>query len=79
VAYLTGIGAILRLGVRTASFVALCEVLFAVLVAWILLAQLPGPAQLVGGLFILTGIVVVQRTERPMNNSAGEPSVSAGS
>lgn len=63
-AYLTGIEAILRLGTRTASFVALTEVLFAVLVAWVLLAQLPGPSQLVGGICIVAGIVVIQRTER---------------
>jgi drug/metabolite transporter (DMT)-like permease len=63
-AYLTGIGAILRLGTRSASFVALTEVLFAVLVAWALLAELPGLPQLLGGLCIVSGIVVIQRTER---------------
>jgi drug/metabolite transporter (DMT)-like permease len=63
-AYLAGIGAVLRLGVRSASFVALTEVLFAVLFAWLLLAELPGPAQLLGGAAIVTGIVVIRRTER---------------
>jgi drug/metabolite transporter (DMT)-like permease len=63
-AYLTGIGAIHRLGTRSASFVALTEVLFAVLVAWIVLAELPGPSQLIGGICIVSGIVVIQRTER---------------
>lgn len=63
-AYLTGISAIRRLGSRSASFVALTEVLFAVLVAWLLLDELPGPFQLLGGLCIVTGIIVIQRHER---------------
>jgi drug/metabolite transporter (DMT)-like permease len=63
-AYLTGIAAVRRLGSRSASFVALTEVLFAVLTAWVLLAQLPGVPQLIGGVCIVTGIVVIQRTGR---------------
>ncbi len=64
-AYLTGIAGVVRLGPRAASFVSLSEVLFAILVAWLLLAQLPGLLQLLGGVSILSGIVVIQRTERP--------------
>lgn len=64
VAYLSGIAAIVRLGTRVASFVALTEVLFAVLIAWVLLAELPGTAQLIGGLCIVAGIVVIRRDER---------------
>lgn len=64
-AYLTGIGGVRRLGARTASFVSLSEVLFAVLTAWLLLAQLPGLWQLLGGVAILVGIVVIQRNEGP--------------
>jgi drug/metabolite transporter (DMT)-like permease len=63
-AYLTGIAAIRRMGARSASFVALTEVLFAVLVAWALLAELPGPVQLVGGAAIVAGIVLVRREDR---------------
>lgn len=63
-AYLSGIGGILRLGARSASFIALTEVLFAVVVAWALLAELPGPAQLLGGACIIAGIVVIRRHER---------------
>lgn len=63
-AYLGGIGGIVRLGSRSASFIALTEVLFAVLVAWALLAELPGPAQLLGGGCIIAGIVVIRRQER---------------
>jgi drug/metabolite transporter (DMT)-like permease len=64
IAYLAGIGAIVRLGTRAASFIALTEVLFAVLLAWLLVGQLPGPWQLFGGICIVTGIVVIQRHER---------------
>lgn len=60
-AYLTGIGAISRLGTRVASFVGLTEVLAATLIAWVVLAELPGPIQLAGGILILVGIVLVQR------------------
>ena len=61
VAYLTGIGAITRLGSRVASFVGLTEVLAAVLIAWIVLSELPGTPQLIGGVLILGGIILVQR------------------
>jgi hypothetical protein len=42
----------------------LSEVMFAVLFAWILLGELPRPVQLVGGLFILAGIVAVRSEQR---------------
>ncbi len=63
-AYVTGIAASRRLGSRLASFVALLEVLFAVLFSWALLSELPGVAQAVGGLLVLTGVVVVRTGER---------------
>jgi drug/metabolite transporter (DMT)-like permease len=77
-AYLTGIGGVVRLGSRTASFVSLTEVLFAVLVAWVLLAELPGAAQLLGGAAILLGIVVIQRAEGGAPEHPPAPSVDAG-
>ena len=49
IAYTTGIAASRRLGSRLASFVALLEVVAAVAFAWLLLDQLPGTLQLVGG------------------------------
>jgi drug/metabolite transporter (DMT)-like permease len=64
IAYLAAIGGIIRLGTRSASFLALAEVLFAVLVAWALLAEVPGPVQLLGGAGIVAGIVVIRRQER---------------
>jgi drug/metabolite transporter (DMT)-like permease len=64
VAYLSGIGAVVRLGTRSASFIALTEVLLAVVAAWVLLAELPGPSQLVGGVCIVVGIVIIRRNDR---------------
>ena len=72
-AYLTGIAGVVRLGPRAASFVSLSEVLFAILTAWLLLSQLPGPLQLLGGAAILAGIVVIQRTEQPGEPRAPDP------
>jgi drug/metabolite transporter (DMT)-like permease len=63
VAYVTGIAAGRRLGSRLASFVALGEVLAAVLWTWALLGELPRPVQLAGGLLVLAGVVVVKLGE----------------
>ena len=59
-AYLTGVIAVRRLGSAVASFVALTEVLFAVVFAAVLLGQVPSTGQVLGGLLVLAGIVVVQ-------------------
>lgn len=64
VAYVSGIAASRRLGSRLASFVALVEVVFGVLWAWLLLDELPRAVQLVGGLLILAGVVSVKAGER---------------
>ena len=63
-AYLFGIAGGARLGSRVASFVGLFEVLFAVLAAWALLGDLPAPIQLVGGVLILVGVVLVKPAAR---------------
>jgi drug/metabolite transporter (DMT)-like permease len=60
-AYPSGIIAVRRLGSSVASFVSLTEVIFAVIFAFVLLGQRPGPMQLVGGVLILAGIALVQR------------------
>jgi drug/metabolite transporter (DMT)-like permease len=73
VAYTTGIAASRRLGSRLASFVALLEVVAAVTFAWLLLDQLPGVLQLVGGAFVVAGVVVVKLGERPRPSAS--PSV----
>jgi len=66
VSYVSGILATRALGARMASFAALLEVLFSVVFAWLLLAQLPGAIQLLGGVLLVGGVVVVR---------AGEPRI----
>ncbi|GAC1604202.1 MAG: EamA family transporter [Pseudarthrobacter sp.] len=62
-AYVSGIMAARALGSKVASFVSLTEVLFAVIWAWLLLGELPGAIQLVGGVFIVAGVVLVRLDE----------------
>lgn len=62
-AYLLGTIAARRLGSTVASFVGLTEVLFAVIFAWLLLSELPAPVQLLGGVFIVAGVVAVRAGE----------------
>lgn len=70
VAYATGIAGVRRLGSRVGSFVGLSEVLFAVLFAWSFLGQRPGVGQLLGGIVVLAGIVLVRLGE-PRVDRAG--------
>jgi drug/metabolite transporter (DMT)-like permease len=65
VSYTTGIAASRRLGSRLASFVALVEVLFALVFAWLLLGELPRSVQVLGGALVLAGVVLVKLGERP--------------
>ena len=62
-AYAAGITAARALGAKLASFLGLTEVLFAVAFAWLLLDELPGLSQLVGGAFIVGGVALVQWDE----------------
>ena len=62
-AYITGIGAARRLGAKLGSFVAMAEILFAVLFAWLLLHQTPSGTQFLGGALILAGVVLVRLDE----------------
>ncbi|WP_067242587.1 EamA family transporter [Microbacterium resistens] len=62
-AYVLGIASTRMLGSRVASFVALAEVIAALLFGWLLLGQLPGPWQLAGGALVLAGVVVVKLGE----------------
>jgi drug/metabolite transporter (DMT)-like permease len=63
VAYVTGIAAARLLGAKLASFVGLTEVMFAVLIAWMLLAELPTAVQFVGGALIVAGVALVRVDE----------------
>ncbi|WP_081683136.1 DMT family transporter [Marmoricola sp. URHB0036] len=77
--YVTGITATRVLGSKLASFVGLSEVLFTVLLAWLLLGELPRAIQLVGGLFILAGVAVVRAEESRPVRIGGRDSSDAGS
>jgi drug/metabolite transporter (DMT)-like permease len=60
IAYVAGIGAARILGPKLASFVGLTEVVFAMLVAWLLLGELPTGIQLAGGALIIAGVTLVR-------------------
>lgn len=62
-AYLTGIAAVRRLGARLASFVSLMELIMATVLSALLLSQVPGPRQILGGLVIVSGLVLVRLGE----------------
>ncbi|WP_342037209.1 DMT family transporter [Brevibacterium ammoniilyticum] len=55
-AYITGILGLRYIGATVGSFVNLIEVPFSVIVAWLLLSEMPAPIQLAGGVFILGGV-----------------------
>lgn len=71
-AYVAGVAAVRMLGAKVASFVALSEVLFAVLFAWLVLAELPTPVQLLGGALIVAGLVAVRADETRGLAAGGE-------
>jgi drug/metabolite transporter (DMT)-like permease len=70
-AYVSGIVAARALGSKVASFVSLTEVLFAVIWAWLLLGELPGAIQLLGGVLIVGGVILVRLDE--LRTPAVEP------
>lgn len=76
-AYLMGIVATRGLGSKVASFVALFEVLFAVIWAWLLLGEMPRIIQLLGGLAIMGGVVLVRLDDLRGSSSRG-PSYPVG-
>jgi drug/metabolite transporter (DMT)-like permease len=63
VSYVAGIGAARVLGARLSSFVGLTEVMFAVLIAWLVLGELPTVIQLLGGGLIVAGVALVRLDE----------------
>jgi drug/metabolite transporter (DMT)-like permease len=71
VPYVAGIGAARILGARLSSFVGLSEVMFAVLIAWIVLHELPTAVQLLGGVLIVSGAALVRLDE--LRRATGEP------
>lgn len=69
-AYLLGTFGARRLGSTVASFVGLTEVLFAVVLAWALLGEVPRPVQLAGGAVVLAGVVAVRAGEQRRGRSS---------
>jgi drug/metabolite transporter (DMT)-like permease len=58
-AYSLEVAAAARIGARAVSFLALCEVLFATVTAAVVLGQIPGPLQAVGGIGLIAGVLLV--------------------
>ncbi|MEU6022205.1 EamA family transporter [Micromonospora sp. NPDC047134] len=80
ISYLAGIAATRVLGARMASFVGLTEVMFAVLIAWLVLGELPTVVQLFGGALIVAGVALVRIDELrapalPEQPKAAEPAL----
>ncbi|SCL14511.1 Threonine/homoserine efflux transporter RhtA [Micromonospora rhizosphaerae] len=77
VAYLAGIAGARILGARLSSFVGLTEVMFAVLIAWLVLGELPTAVQLLGGALIVAGVALVRldelRAALESEHTAGQP------
>jgi drug/metabolite transporter (DMT)-like permease len=63
-AYVAGFIAAGKLGSRLASFLGLVEVLFATLLSWLLLGQVPTLLQGLGGAFIIAGVICVRLERR---------------
>ncbi|MBW8092293.1 EamA family transporter [Streptomyces hygroscopicus] len=71
VAYLTGVLAVRRLSPQVAGVVACLEAVIATVLAWVLLAEHLGVAQVVGGVVVLAGALIAQ-TSAP-KAAAAEP------
>lgn len=71
--YGTGLLAARRLGAQLASFIALTEVAFAVVAAWLLAGEVPGVPQVVGGVVMLAGVVAVRAGSLAEQPATREP------
>lgn len=72
--YSLGVVGIGLMGERLGSFVSLSEVLFAALVAAIVLGEVPSPIQILGGTAIVAGVVLIRLDNaRPARPPALEP------
>lgn len=60
------------LGDQVASFVALAEVLFAVLLAWAVLGEAPAAAQGLGAVLVVGGVALVRRASTVAQDVPGE-------
>jgi len=59
-AYALGLAGLPLMGERLSSFVSLSEVLFATAVAALMLGEIPTPMQLLGGVGIIAGVVLIR-------------------
>ena len=59
-AYGLGVLAVTQIGARVASFLGLSEVLFAIIIAWLVLGEQPTFVQAIGGALIVAGVVFVR-------------------
>lgn len=74
-AYVTGVAVLRHLPSQVASVLATVEVLIATGIAWVLLGETLAPVQIVGGVVLLAGVVVVQlRRPEPRTPPAGRRS-----
>lgn len=78
IAFSSGVRAAKRLGARTASFLGLTEVLFAILTAWLLIGEAPTPPQAIGAVVVVTGLVLVTLGERESSGGPRGHAVDAG-
>lgn len=74
-AYSLGVAGITLMGERLSSFVSLSEVLFAVVLAALLLGEIPSAVQLVGGVLIVAGVVLVRLAAGRTPDVAPDPAL----
>ena len=73
IAYFTGVTAVRRLSAAIGATVASLEVIAGAVIAWVLLGEHLGAAQIVGGLIVLAGALLAQSaTVRLSPEAAGE-------
>ena len=72
-AYSRGVAGIALMGERLGSFVSLSEVLFAAVVAALVLGEVPSFVQILGGMAIIAGVVLIR-----LDNTAPPPSPEPG-
>ncbi|WP_136520471.1 EamA family transporter [Cellulomonas telluris] len=74
VAYGVSAVSVRLLGERVASFLALSEVLFAVVLAWVLLGEAPRGMQVLGAALVVAGVATVRRgADRDVVSGAAPP------
>ncbi len=83
-AYALGVAGIGLMGERLSSFVSLSEVLFAALIAAVVLGEIPSPIQILGGALIVAGVVLIRfasgerRRAADLRRGARGPGLRAG-